>query len=57
MRPDDNFLKNGELKVQLIKQYFDENYKSIGFAIDDNEESCLALFALGITTMQIRNIK
>jgi hypothetical protein len=56
MRPDDVFLKNAEMKVQLIKNRF-SNLKDIGFLIDDNEETCLEFFKLGITTMQIRNVK
>jgi hypothetical protein len=57
MRPDDNFVKNGELKVAMIKERFNGNYRDIHFLIEDNEESVIAFFGLGITTLQIRNIK
>jgi hypothetical protein len=56
MRPDDVFLKNAEMKVKLIEERFDKDYKEIGFLIDDNEETILAFFKLGITTLQIRNV-
>jgi uncharacterized HAD superfamily protein len=56
MRPDDNFEKNGVMKSNLLHQRFNGNFKNIQFAIDDNEDSCLELYKLGITTLQIRNI-
>jgi hypothetical protein len=57
MRPDNDFTKNGELKVKLIKERFKDNFKDIHFLIDDNEDAILAFMALGIATLQIRNIK
>lgn len=57
MRPDDNFIKNAELKMMLVKERFTGKYNQIHFAIDDNEEACVAYLELGITTLQIRNIK
>jgi HAD superfamily, subfamily IIIB (Acid phosphatase) len=57
MRPDDNFTKNMELKVMLLKKRFCDDFKKIHFIIDDNEEAAIAFFKLGITTLQIRNIK
>jgi hypothetical protein len=56
MRPDDIFLKNSEMKVELVKMRFN-NLKEIGFLIEDNEDTCLEFFKLGITTLMIRNIK
>jgi hypothetical protein len=56
MRPDDVFLKNAEMKVKLVEDRFKKNFKDIGCLIDDNEETILAFFNLGITTLQIRNI-
>jgi phosphoglycolate phosphatase-like HAD superfamily hydrolase len=56
MRPDDDFRKNSELKVALISKRFNNNYRDIHFAIEDNEDACLAYKELGITTLQIRNI-
>jgi hypothetical protein len=57
MRPDDNFEKNGEMKKKLIEDRFNGKYKEIHFLIEDNEESVIEFFKLGITTLQIRNIK
>jgi hypothetical protein len=57
MRPDDVFLKNAEMKVKLVQDRFDGNFKDINFIIDDNEDTVLEFFKLGITTLQIRNIK
>ena len=56
MRPDDCFIKNAAMKIQLIKQRFDGIYKNIHFLIDDNEDTCIAFSELGITTLQVRNI-
>lgn len=56
MRPDDVFLKNAEMKVKLVEEHFSGDYRNIGFLIDDNEQTILAFFNLGITTLQIRNI-
>jgi HAD superfamily, subfamily IIIB (Acid phosphatase) len=57
MRPDDDFTKNGELKVRLVQEKFKGDYSKIHFLIDDNEDAILAFMALGIATLQIRNIK
>jgi hypothetical protein len=57
MRPDDNFSKNGEMKVKLITDRFNGNFKEIHFLIDDNEDSILEFYKLGISTLHIRNIK
>jgi uncharacterized HAD superfamily protein len=57
MRPDDVFLRNAEMKVELIRIRFDNSYKDIHFLIEDNEETVIEFFKLGITTLQIRNIK
>jgi phosphoglycolate phosphatase-like HAD superfamily hydrolase len=57
MRPDDDFTKNGELKVRLVRERFKDDFKDIHFLIDDNEDAVLAFMALGIATLQIRNIK
>jgi phosphoglycolate phosphatase-like HAD superfamily hydrolase len=57
MRPDDNFIKNSELKIILIKEYFGNDFSKVHFIIDDNEESILEFYKLGIPTLQIRNIK
>jgi hypothetical protein len=57
MRPDDNYTKNGELKVKLIQERFKGDFKDIHFLIDDNEDAILAFMALGIATLQIRNIR
>ena len=57
MRPDDNFMKNGELKKMLLEERFDKDYSAIEFAIDDNEQTILDLFNMGIATLQIRNIR
>jgi hypothetical protein len=56
MRPDDNFMKNGILKKMLIEERFKGDYSSISFLIDDNEDTILEFFNMGITTLQIRNI-
>lgn len=56
MRPDNIFLKNAEMKVQLVSTYFANNFENIAFLIDDNEETILAFHKLGIATMQMRNI-
>jgi len=56
MRPDDIFLKNSEMKINLITKYVGGNMRLIDFLIDDNEETILAFQKLGITTLQIRNI-
>jgi hypothetical protein len=56
MRPDDDYSKNGELKVRLIKDYFKNDFKKIHFLIDDNEDTILEFYKLGIPTLQIRNI-
>jgi hypothetical protein len=56
MRPDNNFLKNGEMKIELLRARFNGKYNQIQFALEDNEDSCLMLQMLGITTLQIRNI-
>jgi uncharacterized HAD superfamily protein len=55
MRPDDLFLKNAEMKVKLVQDRF-KNLKDIAFLIDDNEDTIIEFFKLGITTLQIRNI-
>jgi hypothetical protein len=57
MRPDEDFTKNSELKLRLIKDYFKGIYHQIHFIIDDNEESILEFYKLGIPTLQIRNIR
>jgi hypothetical protein len=57
MRPDGNFLKNGELKVELIRERFKGSYKQIHFLIDDNEGAILEFNKLGIATLQIRNVQ
>jgi hypothetical protein len=57
MRPDDNFSKNGEMKVKLVTDRFNGNFKEIHFLIDDNEDSILEFYKLGISTLHIRNIK
>ena len=56
MRPDDCFIKNSELKMILVKDYFKDDFKKIHFLIDDNEESILEFYKLGIPTLQIRNV-
>jgi hypothetical protein len=56
MRPDDNYQKSTELKLDLLKKRFNEDYKKIHFIIDDSEEAILAFFKLGIPTLQIRNV-
>jgi len=56
MRPDDVFLKNSEMKLVLVKDYFKDDFKKIHFVIDDNEETILEFYKLGIPTLQIRNI-
>jgi hypothetical protein len=56
MRPDGNFMKNGIVKKMLIEERFKGDYKNISFLIDDNEDTILEFFNLGITTLQIRNI-
>ena len=56
MRPDDNFIKNAELKLSLIKQRFNGDYKQIHFALEDNEDACIMYQRIGITSLQIRNI-
>jgi hypothetical protein len=56
MRPDENFLKNAELKLKLIEDHFKGDYRDIHFLIDDNEDTILAFFKLGIGTLQVRNI-
>jgi hypothetical protein len=57
MRPDDIFLKNAEMKVQLVQLRFGGDYKQIHFAIEDNETTCIEYQKLGITSLQIRNIR
>jgi hypothetical protein len=57
MRPDDNFVKNGELKVKLVTDRFSGNFREIHFLIDDNEDAILEFYKLGISTLHIRNIK
>jgi hypothetical protein len=57
MRPDDDYTKNGELKVKLITERFKGDFKDIHFLIDDNEDAILAFMAIGIATLQIRNIQ
>jgi hypothetical protein len=57
MRPDDNFIKNGEMKKTLITERFNGDFRQIHFLIDDNEDAILEFYKLGITTLQIRNIK
>lgn len=56
LRPDDMYLKNAEMKAYLIDVRFEGNYNKVHFAIEDNEEACIAYHKLGITTLQIRNI-
>jgi uncharacterized HAD superfamily protein len=56
MRPNDVFLKNAEMKTQLINERFGSNYNNIQFALEDNEDACIAYMNLGITSLQIRNI-
>lgn len=56
MRPDDDFTKNGPLKIKLIKEYFKDDFKKVHFMIDDNDEAILEFYKLGIPTLQIRNI-
>lgn len=56
MRPDDEFLKNAEMKVKLVSIYFNNTFDNIGFLIDDNEETCLAFQKIGIATLQARMI-
>jgi hypothetical protein len=56
MRPEGVYLKNPEMKVQLISKYFNNVFDLIGYAIDDNEETILAYHKLGIATLQVRNI-
>lgn len=57
MRPEGDFTKNAELKISLVNRRFDGKYKDILFAIDDNEDACIAYMNIGITSLQIRNIK
>jgi hypothetical protein len=56
MRPEKVFLKNAEMKVKLVSDYFNNYFDSIGFLIDDNEETILAFQKLGIATLQVRMI-
>jgi hypothetical protein len=56
MRPDNVFLKNWEMKVKLLTTYFNNSFDTIGFIIDDNEETILKFNELGISTLQVRNI-
>lgn len=57
MRPDNDFTKNSELKIRLIKDHFKNDFKKIHFIIDDNEESILEFYKLGVPTLQIRNVR
>jgi hypothetical protein len=57
MRPDGNFEKNGIVKIKLIDDRFKKNYKEIQFLIDDNEDTILEFFKLGIATLQVRHIR
>jgi phosphoglycolate phosphatase-like HAD superfamily hydrolase len=57
MRPDGDFTKNSDLKLKLIKEYFKDRFYQIHFIIDDNEESVLEFYKLGIPTLQIRNVR
>ena len=56
MRPDDNFVKNALLKLQLVEQRFNGDYSDIHFLIDDNEDAAIEFFKMGISTLQVRNI-
>lgn len=56
MRPDDVFLKNAEMKTELVSKRFEGKYDRIQFAIEDNEDACIAYHNIGITSLQIRNI-
>jgi hypothetical protein len=57
MRPDEDYTKNSELKLRLIKEHFKDRFYQIHFIVDDNEESILEFYKLGIPTLQIRNIR
>jgi hypothetical protein len=56
MRPNDVFLKNSEMKVKLVTERFNNDFKKIHFILDDNEETVIDFFNLGIPTLQVRNI-
>jgi phosphoglycolate phosphatase-like HAD superfamily hydrolase len=56
MRPDDNFMKNAVLKLMLIEERFNGDYKDVHFLIDDNEDAAIEFFKMGIATLQVRNI-
>jgi hypothetical protein len=45
------------LKLRMIKEYFKDRFYQIHFIIDDNEESVLEFYKLGIPTLQIRNVR
>jgi hypothetical protein len=57
MRPDDDYTKTGELKIRLVKEHFKNELYKVHFVIDDNEESILEFYKLGIPTLQIRNVR
>jgi len=60
MRPEGDFTKNGEMKIRLIKDFFEsESIKDTGepiLLIDDNEDTIMEFNKLGITTLQVRNV-
>lgn len=57
LRPDDSYLKSNDMKIQLLRAYFNSCFEVVGFAIDTNEETLLEFQKLGITTLQVANVK
>ena len=56
MRPDNDYTRTGELKVNLCREFFGEDWHSkVLCIIDDNDNVISAFRAEGITALQIFN--
>ena len=54
MRPDDDFSKDGEMKLGLISKAF-INIDDIAFALDDRDQVVAAFREVGIAAYQVRS--
>jgi hypothetical protein len=57
MRPDNCFIKNADMKIQMVTEHFKGDFRRIHFLLDDNVDTILAFNNIGIPTLQIRNMK
>jgi hypothetical protein len=52
MRPDDNYMSAGELKVHLVKEHL-RSLEKVAFVLDDNDKVRDAFRAEGVVVLQV----